>query len=444
MQFRGLLLAAAALAVLGGLYLWSERAKKAEQNKPAAETPPKLITAQDDKIQSVEIRKKGSPPVLIEKTGAGWKITQPEPLAADQDAVSSVISTLNGLTWDRLVEEKSADLGPFGLNDPQIEVTLKTKDGKQYKLLIGDDTPTGNGAFARLDGDSSVFTIASYTKSSLDKTAQDLRDKRLLTFNSEKLTRVELTAKGQTMEFGKNAQNEWQIVKPKPLRADNFQIEEIVRKLRDARMDTSISQDQAKKAAQTFAAAQRIAVAKVTDASGSQELEVRKAKDGSYWARSSVVPGVYKVSSELGEGLDKKLEDLRNKKLFDFGFSDPSKITIRDGDVTYSFEKSGDKWKSGGREMDSTGVQSLIDKLRDLAATRFLDKAAPNPILEITVVSNDGKRTEKVLVSKSGSSFTAVRENESSAYELEAKAVEDIQRAARDVKPAPPPAQPKK
>ena len=41
-------------------------------------------------------------------------------------------------------------------------------------------------------------------KSSLDKRPDDLRDKRLLTFDSDKLTRVELQAKGQAIEFGKN------------------------------------------------------------------------------------------------------------------------------------------------------------------------------------------------------------------------------------------------
>ena len=68
------------------------------------------------------------------------------------------------------------------------------------------------------------------TKSQLDKTAQDLRDKRLLIFEADKLTRVELTAKGQHVEFGRNDEKEWQIVKPKPQRADNGQVEELVRK----------------------------------------------------------------------------------------------------------------------------------------------------------------------------------------------------------------------
>ena len=39
-----------------------------------------------------------------------------------------------------------------------------------------------------------MFTVASCVKTSLDKTSKDLRDKRLLTFDSDKLTRVELAA----------------------------------------------------------------------------------------------------------------------------------------------------------------------------------------------------------------------------------------------------------
>ena len=50
---------------------------------------------------------------------------------------------------------------------------------------------------------------------------------------------MELVAKGQPIEFGTQRQKEWQIVKPRPQRADNGQVEELVRKLTDARMDTS-------------------------------------------------------------------------------------------------------------------------------------------------------------------------------------------------------------
>ena len=107
-----------------------------------------------------------------------------------------------------------------------------------------------------------VYTIASFVKTSLDKTPNDLRDKRLLTFDQDKLTRVDLQpAKGETIEFGKNNQNDWQILKPKPLRADGSQVEELIRKLKDAKMDATVSAEDAKKAAAAFASGTKVAVA---------------------------------------------------------------------------------------------------------------------------------------------------------------------------------------
>jgi hypothetical protein len=265
----------------------------------------------------------------------------------------------------------------------------------------------------------------------------------LLTFDSEKLTRVELNSKGTAIEFGKNNQNEWSIVKPRPLRADNYGVDELVRKLKDARMESTGDDEDAKAAAAKFAAAPRVGVATVTDNSGTQTLEIHKSGED-YYAKSSVVEGVHKVSKDVGEALAKGIEEYRNKKLFDFGFNDPSKLDLSIEGKSYSFVKSGEKWWSNGKEVDVTSIQSLIDKLRELAATKFVETGFTTPVTEITVTSNDGKRVEKVLISKSATGYFARRENEPAIYELDAKAVEEIGRAAADVKPpSPPPAPPK-
>jgi hypothetical protein len=245
------------------------------------------------------------------------------------------------------------------------------------------------------------------------------------------LTRVELQAKGQTVEFGKNGSNEWQIVKPRPLRADNSAVDTLVNKLRDAKMDLSSADAEADK---KYAAAPRTAVATVTDASGTQTLEVHKTKDNVYFAKSSAVQGVQKLAADVGDGLDKGLDDFRNKKVFDFGFSDPNKVEIKG--VTYT--KSGDKWMSNGKTMDNSTVQSLIDKLRDLSATKFSERGGGEPVLDVTVTSNDNKRVEKVAIRKQGSQYFAQRENEPSIYELDSSAVEGLQKAAADVKEAAP------
>jgi hypothetical protein len=60
-------------------------------------------------------------------------------------------------------------------------------------------------------------------------------------------------------------------------------------------------------------------------------------------------------------------------------------------------------------------------------------------MFEATVTSNEGKRVEKVLISKIGDRYLARRENEAALYELDGKAVEELQRAVADVKEPPPP-----
>lgn len=440
MKSTGLLIAAVLLAALTGVLYWSNH-HPADETKTSA-TPPatKLLSFKDADVSKLEIDKKGSDPVDVAKGSDGkWDITAPQKLSGDQDAITGVISVLSGLTSERVVEDHAIDLKQYGLADPAVKIDITTKDGKTQKLLLGDDTPTGNAVYAAVGGDPRVFTLASYSKSSLDKSAPDLRDKRLLTANFDKVSAVDLTAKKQSIEFGRS-KDSWQIVKPRPLRADNFSVEDLVRKLKDAKMDLSASADSdEKKIAGLFAAGTPVATAKVTDATGTQTLEVRQNKTD-YYAKSSAVSGVYKVAADLGTSLDKSLDDFRNKKLFDFGFDDVSAVEMHDGSKTYSLVKGGSDWWSNGKKMDAMSAQAFIDKLRDLAATKFPDSGFTTPTITMKVTSNDGKRVENISIAKSGVNYIAKREGEPSLYQLDPKAVEELQKSAEGVKPAAEPA----
>ena len=367
MKPKGLLIAVVLLAVLAG-GIWYSNRVEAKKAAKGTDTSTKILTIPDDQFQEIQIKKLTGEVERLTREGGKWRLAEPKPLPADQDAVASMVTSLSSLNADKVIEEKADDLKPYGLTDPTLTVHVKRKDGKTDELLIGNDTPTGSGAYAKLANDPRVFTIATFTKTGLDKRPDDLRDKRLVMFEQDKLTRVDLQAKGQTVEFGKDAQNEWQIVKPRPMRADTSAVNALVDKLRDAKMDLTSPED----ASKAFAGAAKVATATVTDASGTHTLDVRKDKDKNYYAKSADVEGVYKVAADVGDALDKGPDDFRNKKVFDFGFSDPSKVDVKGA----SYTKSGDKWMSGAKTMDNGSVQTLIDKLRDLSATKFVEKAA--------------------------------------------------------------------
>jgi len=437
MKGHGLLFAAVLLAALSGVLYWSNRHKAAESDvKISADAPPKILDLKQANISKIDIKKKGSDPVELAKDGSGvWKIVSPKEYRADQSTVSSFASALASLTSERLLDANASNPAQYGLADASYEVDVIEKDGAAHKLLIGDEAPAGNSSYAALGGDPRVFMLGSYNKTSLAKSLNDLRDKRLLVFEQDKLSRVELTAKKQDIEFGRNKE-QWQIVKPKPFRADDSKVEDLIRKLGDAKMDLSVSGEDQKKAAAAFSSGTAVATAKVTDASGTEELQVRKSKDD-YYAKSSAVEGVYKVGNDLGAALDKTVDDFRNKKLLDMGFNDPEKIELHEGAKAYYLTKGGSDWFSAdGKKMDAIGAEAFVEKVRDLEASKFVDAGFGAVELEVTATSNAGKTVEKVLIAKDGDHYVAKRDGEPALYQLDPVVVTGLEKAAEDMKPA--------
>ncbi len=423
---HGLITAAGVLAILGGYAWWANRHPVSDTNTTTPPAP-KILALTADQITNIKIAKTDEDPVVLNKTGDKWVIAAAKPLAADNDAVSTLTGALSPLTSDRLIDEHPQGLTAFGLDKPTAELDVTTKGGKTQKLLFGSDTPSGSDTYVKLDSDPKVYSIASGTKSNFIKAVNDLRDKRLLTLNSDKITSVTLNAKGAQIEFNKNSGGDWQITKPKPIRADGSAVDDLVGKLKDAKMDLTTIPTPAE-----FSAAPKVGSATFVDDKGPQSIEVHKAKDSTIYAKSSAVDGIYKVAADVGTAVDKSVEDFRNKKLFDFGFTDPSKVDL--GGKLY--EKTGDKWFNGSAQIDSASIQAVVDKLRDLSATKFSDKIAGSPALAIAVTWGEKSKVDKVTINKNGADYIGVRDGDATAYGLDAKAFDDLQQTIGAIKPA--------
>jgi uncharacterized protein DUF4340 len=434
MKFRGLIIAVLVLLVLGGLLYWSDHHKSPEPSTPSASNAsPAILKFDPAAATGLSLGRRGAPALALAKeSGDHWRITAPAAYPADQEAVSSLLGSLSNLGSDRIVEDKASDLKAYGLEDPSLTIAISAKDGKERKVLLGDDTPAGGDVYAMLEGDPRVFTVASFSKTSIDKGLSDLRDKRLVTLQPDKVSRVAFARKGESIEFARTKDG-WQILKPGPMRADSFAVDEFVRSVSGARMDLS-GQDPAKGAA-GFAQSVPLGTVTLTGDQGSQILEVRKNKDD-YFAKSSVASGIYKVDSGLGTALGKSLEDFRNKKLFDFGYEEPTKIEMHQAGKTWILTHSGNDWWSDGKKLEAASVNSVIDKLRDLTATVFPTSGFSAPEFESTVTSSQGQHTEKVLFSKTANGYVAKRDDETALYQLDGAAVTDLEKAAAALKPA--------
>ena len=151
----------------------------------------KLLTIPDDQFQEIRIKKLTGESQDLKRVNGKWRIIEPKALPADQDAVSSMVSSLSSLTADKTIEDKATDLKSYGLNDPTLDITVTKKDGKtdgvagrrRHPHEFRQSTPSCPAARKSTPSPASSRPAST-------RRLNDLRDKRLLTFDSDKLTRV--------------------------------------------------------------------------------------------------------------------------------------------------------------------------------------------------------------------------------------------------------------
>lgn len=446
MKTRQLMVATIVLAALAGALYWSNHRKPASDSVTAAPSASnaKVISLTQDDITKLEVKTKAGDDVVLSRSGpSNWKITSPKPLVADQEAVSSMLYNMSPMDGATLIEEKAGDLKQFGLADPEAQVSATAKDGKTQTVLIGDETPTGDSAYAMVSGESKVYSVPKNTKTNLDKGLKDLRDKRLVPVDFDKITSVDISGGKLHMSFGSD-DGKWTVHSPANLRGDTSMMETIIEKLRTSTMDPSTSDADMKKDAGLYASGTAIATVKATDPSGSQELQIRKTSGG-YYAKTTAMDGVYKVPNELGDAVNKDAEDFREKRVFDFAQDDPDKVEYHDGSKTIFLTHNGeDYWSGDSKKMDAVSVQEFLRPIRGLTATKFATSGFSAPELSLVVTSKDGKHVEKVEIAKSGNDYLAKRSDESALFVLDGKSIDEMRKAADGLKPAAPPPPPKK
>ncbi len=173
MKSKGLLTASFLLLVLSGVIWWSNKKAATADKTPVETATVKLLNLPEDQIQDIEIKKRTGETIQLKRNDSKWLIAGAEPLRADPDAVSSMLSTISSLSSDRTVEEKASSLEPYGLAPATIELNVTDKNKKTAKVLIGDDTPAGTAVYAAIAGDVRVFALASYKKNSFDKSTSN-------------------------------------------------------------------------------------------------------------------------------------------------------------------------------------------------------------------------------------------------------------------------------
>ena len=206
--------------------------------------PSELASAKKDKVFSTDSSKLGSRGSRSVRRNhhaqeGQWAlgIFEAGGAAGEPSEVGSLLSTLDTLEIQRVIDEHPANPAEFGLAPARFSVAFKVAGEPAMKRLeIGRKTPTGSDLYARVEGQPKVFLISAYLEDSLNKTSFGLRDKTALKFDRDAADALTLEVAGSpTLSFTKKGQD-WRFTKPYEAKADFGIVDGVVSKLSSARM----------------------------------------------------------------------------------------------------------------------------------------------------------------------------------------------------------------
>lgn len=150
------------LVFAGGLgYALSQNIFGKEEEAPAA----KLTTIDTSKVAGIRIAN-GDLTYQLVKNDDEWSFIEPEKYPINPYAVDSWLETLSAAEKGSVVEKAPEDVSGYGLDVAKKGITLTEGNGTVVTIAIGDNLPTGNANYARIDG-GSVVQVDSNAVSSL-------------------------------------------------------------------------------------------------------------------------------------------------------------------------------------------------------------------------------------------------------------------------------------
>jgi len=263
-----------------------------------------LVEVDRDKVTRLQIEgSKGM--VEVAREGDQWKIVAPEPLATDQVEVGAVLSRVRELRAQAFLSDDASGIGKF-LAKPEVKLTFTQQGGATTTLLLAPSQETRGkepSAYAALVGSGPVVLVDAKALGELNRSATDLRDRRLLgNLEPKDIKRMRVRAGGQTVVLERKGDTEWRMVEPTKGAAKTAKVDDLLYTLRGLRW-TDIAAADGQDPARYGLDAPTLEVALFKGDGGEiATVQVGKRDGANAYVRTGAQPTVYRVEGRtLGE-----------------------------------------------------------------------------------------------------------------------------------------------
>ncbi|MBI2525536.1 MAG: DUF4340 domain-containing protein [Candidatus Rokubacteria bacterium] len=453
MNWKSLVVLVLLAAGLGGFYYY-DTYRLAPAREKAESAKGRLWQVEPKDIEALTLKRKADTVKLKRAGDAGWEMLEPVKTRGDRSTVDGLVTTLATIRVDREIDSDPGKLGEFGIEPPEAQVTLEVKGRSEpLVLLVGGKSPTGAWVYGKQASKPAVLALSEIVGRDVARPVADLRDKTVLSFERQKLTAVELEVAGDRMTVEARDAGQWQITKPRALKADADLMADFLDKLGGARAKEFV--DEAPKSLRPYGldrpATVTLWLGKDKERSSRTLLLGRQDKDkkGVYVMRQGE-PGVLLVGEELWTAVPKTVGVLRDKVVVAYAYDKVAKVSLEHAGDRVTIEREGSQWKLTSPEplkADPGAVNSLLWRIRDLRASGFLAEEAkeiPRYLArpDVTVrLWEDGAKEPKVLLLAASREVRGGRPAAVAAVAgqgpvmlVEGKVLEDLARTSSDLR----------
>lgn len=374
-----LLLAAAAL----GAFVYLYEVKGGEERKEAETAAKRLFPdVQATDVQFVELATTDGGKARAERHEGAWRLVDPMAFPGDAVNLDGIAAGLADLASEQVIESpQAAEI--YGLGEAARKVRFGAA-GKEHELRIGNKAPLASSTYVASAADPQrVVTVPTYRITNLDRSVDDLRDRRVASFDRASIGSIEVRWPGGHVKLA-HGDGGWRILEPVEGAADDTTVDQLLSNLSYLRAD-SFEDSPGDPAEDGFdVPALDVTLVGRPGAGGAVPAPVRVTfgaeQDGKRLVRGAQ-PSLYRVAAQRLEDIPKTVTAYRFKELSRYVATDAKSValrfTSRGGtafDETVTQGEGG--WKGAPEPVEPGKVARLVAEMARLRAEDIVQDAA--------------------------------------------------------------------
>lgn len=344
--------------------------------------------------------------IEVEKSSDHWALVRPMKARGDDSKIGDTISQALTARVESFVPD-ATKLGEYGLEQPRGTVTLVVEGQAQPQVLSigghGKDEKEKDKVYAKLSSRDSIVLLPNTIENILGLKPNDLRDKKLVQFNSDMVDRITVEPfNKEKLVFARNGAKAWvRKAADKDVDVNTNQINKLLEDLGSASVvnfvedvatdlpkygldkpsvKVTLSAFSSENTAETKAGEKPIVA-----------LLFGRAQDNEVFMKLDDEPFIVSTQRTILSSISTDPLQLQPLEIYKNKSEDITSFEVaRDGQPTLTLERDKDKnWKlaKGDDKVNPINVQNIVNSIASLRAVSWVGATTPAHGLEKPVVT---------------------------------------------------------